>query len=103
MFGLLLAIADRVQVGNTGLMPDEVRRLMALKPKDSADVIVRLSRLECAEVQDDCGDDLDAALDCVASARCENERIYFALRVLMMVHPILDCREWRDFLGVLKN
>lgn len=102
MFGLLVQIARRMQKGNTGLMPDEVKRLMAASAHDMADVVVRLSQLECVEVEDDCGEDRDEILLRLAESGYENERIYYAVKAIVLGNPILNTEEWRRFLAVLR-
>ena len=96
MFGLLLHIVDRLENGNTGLAPGEIRRLLELKPIDTADIVVRLSRMKCVEIKDTTNNDVEVMLSLVAESDALNAKFYFAVRALLILHPILYSKEWRN-------
>ena len=101
MFGLLLSIMQRIEKGDTRLLPNEVLRLKESTENDMADVVSRLCIQDCVEIQDDTDCDLDLMLTKVAQSAYMNEKMYYTVKVLGKVHPILDTELWNKFISIL--
>ena len=101
MFGLLLSLMQRIEKGDTRLLPNEVLRLKEATAEDMADVVSRLCMQKCVQISDETGDDVNLMIGRVAHSIYMNEKVYYTAKVLRKVHPILDTELWNKFICIL--